>query len=71
MSELHREVLVDTATNKVSSLGYGDLEAWCSEQPGRSKPAYASSDDADLLGLGRKIGVDTGCLCHPHELGDR
>ena len=51
--------LVDAATNTVSSLKDGDLEACYSEQPGRSKPAYASSDDADPPRPTLKIGKHT------------
>ncbi len=52
--------LVDAATNTVSSLKNGDLEACYSEQPGRSKPAYASSDDAGRPRPTMKIGMHTG-----------
>ena len=59
--------LVDAATNTVSSLKDGDLEACCIEQPGRSKPAYASSDDADLPRPTLKIGMHTGYLRRLHN----
>lgn len=48
--------LVDAATNTVSSLKDGNLKACCREQPGCSKSAYASSDNADLPRPTLKIG---------------
>ena len=58
--------LVDAATNTVSSFKDGDLEACYSEQPGRSKPAYASSDDAHPSRPTLKIGMHTGRVRHLH-----
>lgn len=59
--------LVDAATNTVSSLKDSDLEACNIEQPGRSKPAYASSYDADLHRPTLEIGIHAGYLRWLHN----
>ena len=58
--------LVDAATNAVSGLKDGDMEACYIEKPGRSKPAYASSDNADLPRLTLKVGMHTGHVRRLH-----
>ncbi|KAI4173533.1 MAG: hypothetical protein LQ343_002871 [Gyalolechia ehrenbergii] len=56
---------MNTATNTVSGFEDCNLKAGCSEQPGSSKPAYASSDDADLPRPALKTGMHTRHNIHP------